>query len=439
MHIGKISTAFLSLTSSRRKQRRTHSNFNLLESTQVKELTPLEAQTMICIPNKNSEIKKQKTIGSISSSSYVPHIDVATGKVSIRSTIPQGICIEEGPLGKKLVATQDFRAGDLVYTGYASLLDLSHAGDTYTVSLFEHDGTFVSKEVLSTVHSVLDYHESSTQDLDGTTTKPKLRQIYGFDAFMNHSCSANMIFPLENTETVDTLGMLQYQGIAIRDIHVGDELTCDYATFDYECDGHAIELCQCGAENCRGKMMGFRELSLEEKVEIMPYCEPEILQTFFQQNPDVIMLESTLPDGIAILQNKHHAGKSEGVLIATRDFEVGEVLFTNEVALMSPEDISTKSFVLKCDGKYYLIDNDHHFIHRDEYSEFVGFDSFMDHSCCPNTCQEYDGLLRYTMRAMSKITVGERITMDYEDLKSSKRVSFHCNCGASVCRGIIES
>ena len=124
MHIGKISTAFLSLTSSRRKQRRTHSNFNLLEATQVKELTPLEAQTMICIPNKNSEIKKEKTIVSISSSSYVPHIDVATGKVSIRSTIPQGICIEEG---KKLVATQDFRAGDLVYTGYASLLDLSHA------------------------------------------------------------------------------------------------------------------------------------------------------------------------------------------------------------------------------------------------------------------------------------------------------------------------
>lgn len=106
MHIGKISTAFLSLTSSRRKQRRTHSNFNLLEATQVKELAPLEAQTMICIPNKNSEIEKEKTIVSISSSSYVPHI---VYKVSIRSTIPQGICIEDGPLGKKLVATQNTR------------------------------------------------------------------------------------------------------------------------------------------------------------------------------------------------------------------------------------------------------------------------------------------------------------------------------------------
>ena len=53
-----------------------------------------------------------------------------------------------------------------------------------------------------------------------------------------------------------------YQAIALRDIDVGDEVTCDYALFDYYCDGHPIEVCACGSTKCRGKMMGFQGKAL---------------------------------------------------------------------------------------------------------------------------------------------------------------------------------
>lgn len=44
----------------------------------------------------------------------------------------------------------------------------------------------------------------------------------------------------------------------MRDIKPGEEVTCDYALFDYHCNGHEIEVCACGSHKCRGKMLGFQ-------------------------------------------------------------------------------------------------------------------------------------------------------------------------------------
>jgi hypothetical protein len=147
-----------------------------------------------------------------------------------------------------MIATRPFKAGDLMYKGYATLV----AGVTeYDLHLTHSDGT-VEITRCSTVNSVMD-----TEDLEDAK-----RQFYGFDGFMNHSCDANCFCPATGKDG----DRLLYDAFAIKDIEVGDEITADYATFDYECDGHEIEVCGCISANCRGSMRGFKNLSLEEQV-----------------------------------------------------------------------------------------------------------------------------------------------------------------------------
>ena len=79
----------------------------------------------------------------------------------------------------------------------------------------------------------------------------------------DHTRSLTMLCPSLNPNIVPALlyrtpTEMCYQAIALRDIDVGDEVTCDYALFDYYCDGHKIEACACGSTVCRGKMLGFQ-------------------------------------------------------------------------------------------------------------------------------------------------------------------------------------
>ena len=65
---------------------------------------------------------------------------------------------------------------------------------------------------------------------------------YGFDSFCNHSCDPNCHhIPISDNS---------YQMVATRDIQIGEELTCDYAIFDTECETHFE--CKCGTAICRG-------------------------------------------------------------------------------------------------------------------------------------------------------------------------------------------
>ena len=134
------------------------------------------------------------------------------------------------------------------------------------------------------------------------------------------------------------------------------------------------------------------------------------------------------------------------------------------------EDLRSKKFLLDVDGKYILLDKDHHFIYRDGYAEMLGkskkgdcsstiipdgallltytvvclgFDSFMDHSCSPSTEQEYITKHEYVVRAKKIILPGEKITCDYgflqNDVAKQKNLgtSFVCKCGESNCRGAL--
>jgi hypothetical protein len=139
----------------------------------------------------------------------------------------------------------------LLYVASAALLDLSAVEHKHEVKIYSEDqnGSRNLLEVVSNTdtHSVDDHAVGSKS---GIASK---RQVYGWDSFMNHSCDPNAYFPLLHR----TESELCYQAIALRDIDVGMEVTCDYALFDYHCSGHEISVCACGSKKCRGKMLGF--------------------------------------------------------------------------------------------------------------------------------------------------------------------------------------
>lgn len=64
---------------------------------------------------------------------------------------------------------------------------------------------------------------------------------------MNHSCGPNTGV-VDNDED-------GYDFIALRDIEMGEELTWDYETTEYE--SIAVDRCLCGSESCRGRTAGY--------------------------------------------------------------------------------------------------------------------------------------------------------------------------------------
>ena len=155
------------------------------------------------------------------------------GKTFQSLPVPFGICIGSNEYGKCLIATQSFLKGSKLYEGRYIEIDDS---DNYRF-------VQVGEEIflISHVHSV---------QYSGSNQK---RQLYGFDGFMNHSCDPNTYSPaIEHSDS----NFHYYDTIAVKDIHAGDEITTDYALFDYTCDGHEIETCMCQSNFCRGFMKG---------------------------------------------------------------------------------------------------------------------------------------------------------------------------------------
>jgi SET domain len=111
--------------------------------------------------------------------------------------------------------------------------------------------------------------------------------------FMNHSCDPSVI--------ITSYDWTDGEGIAARNIQEGDELTCDYAFFDYEEAGTVFE-CACGATQCRGKRIGFHALTESEKTTFLAkgtQVSPAVLARHHHsmgQGPPVRVLQPpTLP------------------------------------------------------------------------------------------------------------------------------------------------
>jgi hypothetical protein len=64
--------------------------------------------------------------------------------------------------------------------------------------------------------------------------------------------------PLEHTRDDTKCVYTTVTTVATKDIRPGEELTCNYATFEYETSESCP--CDCGAANCLGRIVGFGDL-----------------------------------------------------------------------------------------------------------------------------------------------------------------------------------
>ena len=81
--------------------------------------------------------------------------------------------------------------------------------------------------------------------------------------YLNHSCDPNCGVLLQR-------GVESLEIHALRSIAPGEELTIDYATFEYEI--HFMDPpCRCEAPLCRGAITGYKDLPIERRLAFGPY------------------------------------------------------------------------------------------------------------------------------------------------------------------------
>lgn len=341
--------------------------------------------------------------------------------MKIIAQLPDGISISSNTYGACIVAVKKVPKGTRIYSSKCHLV----GGDVKKYLLQIDDLEFE-----------MDMAEHAVKCAVGNT-----RQVYSFDGFMNHSCAPNVYCPGTG---VTPEGCLKYDCIAVKDIEPGDEVTCDYAQFDYECDGHAIEKCLCGESGCRGYMMGFQGLTLEQKVIAMPNVDNEIIARFLEDNPHVEIYDATgdIPDGVKV-QVVDASGDSRRTvsLVTAAHFTKGSLIYKNSIRRVTD---ASAQFIVKIGGVYVLTSQEEHFISREGFREFLGFDCFMNHSCEPTTLQVYSSADEYQVWAARDLVPGDELTCDYATLQnvatgaeSLATIDFECSCGSSECRGRI--
>ncbi len=192
--------------------------------------------------------------------------------------------------------------------------------------------------------------------------------------------------------------------VAIKDINIGDELTCNYLLYDYECDGHQFD-CNCGCSNCYKHIKGFKNLSLEEKVKILHLVDINVLEQFKEDNPNIIIIDNNkLPNSLII------DDKIDNIALKSKqEFKINDEVFENDIMHINHNNI----IIMKLNNKYELINNIKQTVNKIDYREFYYFDSYMNHSCDPNTKQIYISDNKYKMICIKDIYQGDELTCDY--------------------------
>ncbi len=85
------------------------------------------------------------------------------------------------------------------------------------------------------------------------------------DDYINHSCDPNAYVEFKD-------GRLYL--IALRDIEIGEEITFNYLTTEYDLNDNEVFICNCKSHNCYKVIKGFKHLSLNEKLKLKDYLSP---------------------------------------------------------------------------------------------------------------------------------------------------------------------
>lgn len=330
----------------------------------------------------------------------------------IFQSLPEGIEIRKAPYGHGLYATKFFPKGSTLYIGTQLVIPSEYA----EFKLVLNDLTFL----LNTETHAVQFSESS-------------RWLYLFDSFMNHSCDPTTIS--EQSSEQKALNE-EYQTIALKDIHPGDEITSDYNLFEYDCRDKGIEQCLCGSPDCIGRIAGFRYLSTQEQQRRISLVEHEVLMEMNNdpENKFHYITDLKFPIDRVVLEL---VGKESFKLLAAKPFTKGEIVYHNESLMFSKD----ASIVLQLGKSRKWLDNLVYTVNRgNDQREFYYFDSFQNHSCDPNTEMRYHADNVYDLIATRNVAIGEELTSDYESFDIGlDGTSFTCECGSAICRGIVKA
>lgn len=181
---------------------------------------------------------------------------------TIYENVPEGIILQDCGYGYGLFASKSFKAGDILYKEHYKIIE----DEERTFLLKTDQGAFI---LSTTTHSVV-------------MGKGK-RALYTFDSFINHSCDPNT-YSMATPEMTESF---EYYQIATKDIETGEQLTCDYNLFDYDCTDKNIVDCHCGSKNCRKSIRGFKWLPLTEQLELLPRIDISIVEQFLDDHPEL--------------------------------------------------------------------------------------------------------------------------------------------------------
>lgn len=338
------------------------------------------------------------------------------GAQEIHQCVPAGVEVRKAPYGFGLYATKSFEKGSVVYLGHQIVIP-----NTYNEFRLVLDNQPGAEFMLDT-----DTHSVQFSDTE--------RWLYLFDSFMNHSCDPTTI----SRQSAEQRAQNIYQTIALKDIVPGDEITCDYNLFEYDCHGKVIEECLCGSSKCIGRVAGFRYLSVKEQQARLGLVELEVLEAMSAEpaNKFFFIPDLRCPTDRVRVELCFPAVDSYK-MVAARGFAKGEIVYSNE-SLLFPEDCA---IVIEVNGKRKWLENLVHTVNKGEGKrEFYFFDSFQNHSCDPNTEMIYHTENLYDLVALRDIQLGDELTSDYETFDVGLDGTwFHCHCGTKVCRGIIKA
>eukprot|EP00300_Choanocystis_sp_HF-7_P006344 c1464_g1_i1.p1 GENE.c1464_g1_i1~~c1464_g1_i1.p1 ORF type:complete len:357 (+),score=64.69 c1464_g1_i1:68-1138(+) len=334
--------------------------------------------------------------------------------VVIHGAIPEGFALQSTPYGRGVFSTKFFPAGSVCYVGRYILIPdvVSH------FLLVTDQGEFAQD---SETHSV---KVSDTQ-----------RQLYLFDGFMNHSCDPNTYNPTQTDEEIENCS---YRCVAIRDVHPGDQITCDYNLFEYDSHGKDIEHCMCGAPRCFGSVRGFKYLPRDVQRERIDFIDRDCFQRFVAGDPSIMFFRDlSVPDSVTLVPETIGDGFC---MLSKRDFKAGDTIFTNK-GLFVPVDAEV---IVEIQGRRRWFGVGHMVQEKegDTTKIFFGFDSFQNHCCEPNTANEFgerdSESVSYRLFALRDIAAGEELTCDYETLGGVCETTIPCLCGAVNCRKVIK-
>jgi Proteins containing SET domain len=325
---------------------------------------------------------------------------------TLKDVIPDGIELRKASHGFGMFATKFFAKGTTLYTGFQIVVPNIFR----RFKLVTNQGTF---DLDTDTHSV---QCSETE-----------RWLYLFDSFMNHSCDPTTI----SRQSSEQRERNEYDTVALRDISPGDEITCDYLAFEYDCYGKVIEKCLCGAPQCVGRIAGFRFLSTEQQKARIHIVDDEVLLRMSEDPENKLLYVQDLKcptDRVQIVQSDTTDIKKGFKMIASRSYEPGDVIYRNS-SLLYPEDLD---IVVKLDQhKIWLSKSDHTVNRGDGKREFFYFDTFQNHSCSPNTMMSYFSEDDYELIATLPIKEGDELTSDYEAFDEGlDGTQFTCLCGS---------